>query len=254
MWFRRVARRGGEMIMKPEEFAARLVATPGLPLVSVILYGSAAAGDHAGKRSDYNVMVVLDRVGAAELDAMAPAVRAWTRAGNPPPQVFPREGLEQSADVFPIELADMKDHHRMLHGLDVLVPLEIELPALRLELERELKVNLMRMQERYLAAAGRASHVAALMRESVATFGVLARAALRLFEGHGPAGKREALVGLSAHVRFDPEPFLRVLGAKTSGERIPSSEIPGLFARYLAAAGALADGIDQQIAGLRPAR
>ncbi len=234
--------------MTPEAFAQSLAAAPGLPLVSVILYGSAAAGDHAGRRSDYNVLVVLDRVGAADLDAMAPAVRAWTRAGNRPPQVFTREGLARSVDVFPIELADMKDHHRMLHGLDVLVPLEVDLPALRLELERELKVNLMRLQERYLAAAGRASHVAALMRESVATFGVFARAALRLFEGRGPAGKREALVGLSAHIRFDPEPFLRVLEAKASGDRIPSSEIPGLFARYLAAAEALAEGIDRQIA------
>ncbi len=233
----------------PEEFAAKLVATPGLPVVSAILYGSAAAGDHAGKRSDYNVMVVLDRAGAVELDAMAPAVRTWVRAGNRPPQVFTREGLARSADVFPIELADMKDHHRVLHGLDVLVPIEIDAAALRLELERELKVNLMRLQERYLADHGRASQIALLMRESVATFGVLARAALRLFEGRGPAGKREALSGLSAHIRFDPEPFLTVLDAKAAGTRIPSSAIPALFARYLTAAEALADGIDRQIAG-----
>ena len=235
--------------MMPEEFAARLVAAPGLPLVSVILYGSAAAGDHAGKRSDYNVMVVLERAGAAELDAMAPAVRPWVRAGNRAPQVFTREGLERSADVFPIELADMKDHHRVLHGSDVLAPVEIAPAALRLELERELKVNLMRLQEGCLLAAGRASQVAALMRESVATFGVLARAALRLFGGAAPAGKRQAIEALVAHIRFEPDSFLRVLDAKASGSRIPSSEIPALFARYLAAAEALADGIDRQIAG-----
>ncbi len=235
--------------MKPEDLVEKLVATPGLSLVSVILYGSAAAGDHAGKRSDYNVMVVLDRIGAAELEALVPAMRAWTRAGNRPPQLFTREGLERSADVFAIELADMKDHHRVLHGLDVLVPLEIDAANLRLELERELKVNLIRVRERYLLAAGRTSHVAALMLESVATFGVLARAALRLFEGGGPAGKREALTGLSAHVTFDPAPLLRILEAKAQGKRLPSAEVPALFARYLASAEALADGIDRQIAG-----
>lgn len=237
--------------MKPEDLAERLASIAGLPLVSVILYGSAAAGDHAGKRSDYNVMVVLDRVGAAELDAIAPAIRAWTRAGNRPPQLFTRESLERSADVFAIELADMKDHHRVLHGLDALMPLEIDPVNLRLELERELKVNLIRVRERYLLAAGRPSHMAALMLESVATFGVLARAALRLFEGSGPAGKREALIGLSAHVTFDPDPLLRIMDAKAQGTRIPSAEIPALFARYLAAAEALADGVDRQMAGDR---
>lgn len=233
--------------MMPEEFAEKLAAVPGLPVVSVVLYGSAAAGDHAGKGSDFNVMVVLERVGAPELDAMAPAVRPWVRAGNRPPQVFTCEGLSRSADVFPIELADMKEHHRILRGADVLSPVEIVPAALRLELERELKVNLMRLQEGCLLAAGRASQVAALMRESVATFGVLARAALRLFGGAAPAGKRQAIEGLAAHVRFDPAPFCRVLDAKAAGSRIPSSEIPGLFARYLAAVTALAEGIDRQM-------
>ena len=235
--------------MTPEEFAARLVATPELPLVSVILYGSAAAGDHAAKGSDYNVMVVLERAGAKELEGMAPAVRPWVRAGNRPPQVFTREGLQRSADVFPIELADMKDHHRVLHGTEGLGSVDIALPALRLELERELKVNLMRLQEGCLLAAGRASQVASLMRESVATFGVLARAALRLFGTAAPAGKRQAIEALASHVSFDPQPFLRVLDAKASGSRIPSSGIPALFEDYLASAAALADGIDRLIAG-----
>ena len=239
--------------MKPEELAERLKAVSGLPLVSVVLYGSAVAGDHAGRRSDYNVLVVLERLGAAELDALAPAVRAWTRAGNRPPLLFTRERLAGSADVFPIELMDIQDHHIVLHGTDAVSRVEVPAGTLRLELERELKVNLMRLREGYLAVGGRPRPVARLMVESVSTFGVLARAALRLFEERVPAGKRAALEALTAHLRFDAAPLLRVLDAKDGRASIPSPEVPALFDRYLASVESLADAVDRHLHdGLAP--
>ncbi len=39
----------------------------GQDLVSVVLYGSAAVGDHHGKFSDYNVLCVLSSVTPAQL-------------------------------------------------------------------------------------------------------------------------------------------------------------------------------------------
>lgn len=57
--------------MTPEQLVERLkAAAPGV-VRSVLLYGSAAAGDHAWKRSDYNVLVVAERLGLAELKAIS---------------------------------------------------------------------------------------------------------------------------------------------------------------------------------------
>ena len=55
------------MEQKLEELVYRLRKAQRERLVSVILYGSAAAGDHHGEYSDLNVLCVLTRVTPAEL-------------------------------------------------------------------------------------------------------------------------------------------------------------------------------------------
>jgi hypothetical protein len=50
-------------------------------------------------------------------------------------------------DVFPIEFEELKRHHRLLHGEDLISPLVISRPQLRLELEREFKQNLLWLRE-----------------------------------------------------------------------------------------------------------
>jgi hypothetical protein len=50
-----------------------LRATHGTNLASVVLYGSAAAGDHIELRSDYNILIALNRITPEDLrQAQAP--------------------------------------------------------------------------------------------------------------------------------------------------------------------------------------
>ena len=102
--------------MTPEELIERLnSAVPG-KLSSAVLYGSAAAGDFVPKASNYNVLLVIDGLGLAELDALSKPVAQWTRAGHRPPLLFTCGQLQASADAFPIELLDMQQSHRVLFG------------------------------------------------------------------------------------------------------------------------------------------
>lgn len=233
--------------MKPEELAKRLAALPGLGLVSVILYGSAASGDHAGRGSDYNILVVLDRIGRAELDRMAPVARAWARAGNPPPLVFTEEQLRRSADVFPIELTDMRERHVVLHGADVVAPLSIVGENARLHLEHEVKGRLIRLRQGYLLAGGRPRRVRELMTGSISGILSLGRAAVRLMEGRAPATKREVIEPLTARMQMDPEVLRRVLDAKEGRAPIASREAVELFDRYIQSLEAMAWGIDTMV-------
>src|SRR5438034_1098526 len=53
-----------------------LRATHGENLASVVLYGSAAAGDHIELRSDYNLLIALHRIGPEDLRlAQAPVAK-----------------------------------------------------------------------------------------------------------------------------------------------------------------------------------
>ncbi len=238
--------------MKPEEFAQRLQTLERPRVQSVILYGSAAAGDHAGRRSDYNLLVVADRLGVEDLERIAPLAAAWTREGNPPPLLFTAERLRRAADVFPIELLDMKDCRRVVAGDDVLADLEVSRENLRLELEHELRGKLIALREQFLLASGRPARIERLLVESLSPFLVLCRAALRLFGPGAPAVKMEALKELAARLSFDTAAFEQVRALKEGRARLRGAEARALFGRYLEAVEIIVDAVDAHLRGGGP--
>ena len=62
----------------------------GLGSYCAVLYGSQARGHALPERSDVNLLLVLDRVEAAQLRALGPAFSLWEKAGQPPPLVLSR--------------------------------------------------------------------------------------------------------------------------------------------------------------------
>src|SRR6202165_1783651 len=85
-------------------------------VVSVVLYGSAAAGDHHEGFSDLNVLCVLDQVTPRELEQSEPIFRWWREQGNPAPLLMSEHEVHTSTDCFPIEFHDITRQHRLLHG------------------------------------------------------------------------------------------------------------------------------------------
>ena len=230
--------------MTPEQLTEQLKETLGERLTSVILYGSAAAGDHAGKKSDFNVLVVLDRISMEELKVLRPTAVRWRKAGNPPPLLFTMERLQQSADVFPIELLDIRECHRVLYGEDATATLELNNENLRVELEHELKGKLIQLRENYLVTEGRNRRVTDLMVESLSTFLVLFRAALRLYQEDVPQRKAEALHALAQHITFDARVFETIRGLKEGTTKPRDVDAETLFAQYLQTVESVVDAVD----------
>ena len=107
--------------MTLDELVRQLRAAYKERLASVVLYGSAAGGDHIPDRSDYNVLVLLDPIDSAQpdassSDAASAVARAWREAGNPPPMTMSLDEWRRSADIFPMEYADILERNRILHG------------------------------------------------------------------------------------------------------------------------------------------
>jgi predicted nucleotidyltransferase len=92
--------------MTLEQLVTQLRAAYGDELRAVVLYGSAAAGEHIPKRSDYNVLVIVESLGLDRLRAAAAVARAWGESGNPPPLTLTVNEWRGSADIFPMEYAD----------------------------------------------------------------------------------------------------------------------------------------------------
>lgn len=214
-------------------------------LVSVILYGSAAAGDHQGAASDLNVFCVLEQVGLEELKRSGKLVNWWRELGNPSPLLMARAEVPRSTDSFPIEFHDMLEQRRVLHGEDVVAGLVIGDRYYRARVEYELRAKMLRLRQK---AAGLLSDRAAmlqLMEASISTFCVLGRHALRLRDGAAPFRKREVAAALAAGFGLNPEPFHTLLDLREQKLKPGRTEAAPLFEAYLREITRLVEAVDR---------
>src|SRR5881398_1411875 len=152
--------------MTLDDLVSQLRAAYGPALRSMVLYGSAASGEHLQKRSDYNVLVIVDGLDAARLTAAAAASRAWTEAGNPAPLTMTTSEWRGSSDIFPMEYADILERHRVLHGEAPFAGISVAQSDLRLQVEHQAMGKLLQLRQGIMAAAGDAKNQIALLEDS----------------------------------------------------------------------------------------
>jgi hypothetical protein len=227
-----------------EEFVSRTRQAAGKNLQSVILYGSAAAGDFHPEFSNLNLLCILRETSFAELSAIAPAVEWWHRQKHPAPLVMTREELERSTDVFSIELLDMQQHHRVLLGDDVLTGLRIPMEMHRAQVEYELREKLILLRQRLLQAAGNDRDLWNLLLGSLSAFATLFRHALIALGETSPGSKREAIQALAIRIQFDPSALLQLLDIREHKADRKQLEVKDVFTRYLAAVQQVTTAVD----------
>lgn len=207
----------------------------GARLRSLVAYGSVAAGNHHAGASDVNLLCVLDEVNVATLDQSADALRWWMEQGNPPMVVLSQSELEDAADVFPIEYLDIRSHHRLLRGEDLVSRLPHHADLHRLQVERELRTQLIRLRGRYMRVNKDARAVEKLLLESCSTFVTLFRHALVVVGGPILARKEDIVAAVAERFEFDSEPFRAILAARRGDAPLvrDRKQIYPLFAAYL---------------------
>jgi predicted nucleotidyltransferase len=232
--------------MTLDELVTQLRAAYGARLSSVVLYGSAAGGDHIPSRSDYNVLVLLDSLDNAQSFVAASAVaRAWREAGNPPPMTMTVEEWRRSSDIFPMEYADILERNRVLHGAPPFEGISVDRADLRLQLEQQVMGKLLQLRQGALLAGADGKRQSELVAASLSTMMVLFRAVLRL-HGEPPTGDNaRTATRVGELAGFDPAPFLRAVRHVHGKEKLPSEQAAQVLNGYLAAIERLSRHLDQ---------
>jgi hypothetical protein len=237
--------------MVPEQtindFVSRLRAAAGANLESVILFGSAVAGDFHPEFSNVNLFCVIRDSSFAALQSLAPAAKWWNAQKQPPPLFMTRDEIEHSTDVFTIELLDMQRHHRVLFGEDVVQGLSIPANLHRLQVEYELREKLALLRQHLLLASGNDSRMWELLLRSVSSFATLFRHALIVLGHDAPVGKREAVEALSKRIGFDASGMLEVLDVRARKSDRKKFNVAEVFSRYLAALEQVAAAVDRML-------
>lgn len=238
---------------KIEEFVRRMSAAAGTNLESVILYGSAVAGDFHPEFSNLNLFCVLRDSSFPALQALAPVARWWEKQKQPPPLFMTRRELERSTDIFTIELLDMQHHHRVLLGEDVLLGLQIPLHSHGVQVEYELREKLLLLRQQSLLACGDRRRLGELMVRSVSSFITLFRHALIVLGHAAPVGKHAIVQALAEQLKIDAAAIQQVLDVREHKANPKNMDVNDLFARYLAVVEQVAAAVDEALGADAPA-
>lgn len=229
------------------DFVGRLRAAAGTNLRSVILYGSAAAGDYVPGYSDVNLLCVLGDTSFASIQALAAAVGWWAKQKQRVPLLMGQEEFRRSADVFAVEFLDMKQNYRVLWGEDVLKELVVPMQFHRAQVEYELREKTILLRQRLLIVDGDATAKWELLLRSIPAFATLARHALIAVGETGAASKREALQRLAAKVGFDASVFSQLVDIRERKVDRKTLDVDELFARYLSAVEKITAAVDEML-------
>lgn len=211
-----------------------LVATHGDNLASVVLYGSAAAGDHIELRSDYNLLIALKRITPEDLRLAQPAMREWQRLGHPLPVYFTTEELSDAADVFPIEFHQMANARVVLYGQDPFEFIKFTDANLRHQTEYELRSKVIQLRRMYIPASVSVEKLCDLMSDSLASFAALFRAVLILYGDEAPVAKPDVVRVLVRRFNLNGQPFEKIFAFRASDYLPPSEkEANEIFAAYM---------------------
>jgi hypothetical protein len=231
-----------------QELTERLVRAAGENLQAVVLYGSAVTGEYRKNHSDLNVMCILRRTGIADLEHLHEPFAWWKRKGFPVPQVFTEVELRASADIFAIELLDMKANHRMLYGDDFFPSLHVPTKLHKLQVERELRTNLVRLRQGVLAVPPKDRVLLSLMEAAISAFITLFRHALLAFGEPLVTSKREVVQRAADIANASPDAFFAILDVREGKRKASSVDAQQTLNGYMELVEAMANATDRRLA------
>lgn len=229
----------------PNELVQKLQKAHGNRLISVVLYGSAAVPNGKDRRSDINILCVLADVTTEDLRAAEPVFRWWREMKNPSPLLFGREELQTSTDCFPMEFHDIRESHSILFGEDLVANLEIDDRYYRAMVEHELRAKMLRLRQKAGGVLSENDLLLRLMADSVSTFCVLFRHALRLGGEQPVFDKHEVIAAASKRFGIDAAPFRALLAVREDKAKAKDVKPASLFPEYLRQIRIVVDAVDQ---------
>jgi hypothetical protein len=196
------------------------------------IVGSAVLPDYDEKLSDINSVVVLRSMDLQFIAFLAPLGRKYGKRRIAAPLVMTPEYITESLDAFPIEFFDFKLVHKTVYGPDVLQDVQVAMPNLRLQCEREIKTKLIQVRQGYISSLGKKDRLAAVLVQSITGSMALFRALIRLHGAVPPVPRADVIKTLATATKIDTGIFEKLLLLKANRIKPSEREMVSFFEAY----------------------
>jgi predicted nucleotidyltransferase len=221
---------------KLAEFVSRLRTAAGSNLRNVILYGSAVSGGFDPDFSDINLLCILHDTSLPSLEAVAKVARWWVKTARALPFFITLEEFTGSADVFVIEMLDLKSKHRVIYGEDdPVASLDVPMKLHRVQIEYEFREKLILLRQQLLLASGDRRRTWAVLQRSLPAFATLFRHVLIARGEQARDSTRETMQAMAEYVGCNPSPFYAVIEARKQKSKAGTGEVRKIATEYVAA-------------------
>jgi hypothetical protein len=118
----------------------------------------------------------------------------------------------------------------------------------RLQVERELRNNMLRLRQHYMMHPADSRKTLELMTSSISTFAALFRHALIGLGEDPPPSKRSTMDRLGSVLGFDPSPFHTIFEIREGHKRERDVDVQATFDAYLDRVVKVTEEIDRRLA------
>lgn len=212
---------------------------------SIHIVGSSLTEDYHEKTSLINSIFVLRTMDLKFIESLAPFGRKYHKKGVAAPLVMTPDYIRTSLDVFPVEFADCKFIHQTVFGEDILSDIEISMPDLRQQCEREIKSKLIGLRQAYISSVGDRRMLTERFVSSITGFMPLFRGIILLMGKERPLREDPVLSELSASTGVNTAIFSRLLDIRKRGLTLSKDEMNTVFEEYYEATEKIGDIIDE---------
>ncbi|MEW5894702.1 MAG: hypothetical protein AB1650_02925 [Candidatus Omnitrophota bacterium] len=226
-------------------FLQKLITEDKDKIISAWVYGSAASAAYVPGVSDINSVLVVSAINQDFLDRRLKIIRAAGRKRIEAPLILTEDHIRSSSDVFPIEFLEMKQHHVLLYGKDILKDLVVEEEHIRLFCEQQIKGKLIRIRQAYLEVGLKRKGIESLLRESLGSLLPVFRNLLRLRGIEVPIEKEAVLARLGEEFDLDPGMMIFIWKDQKKAHHVTRVYPRDVFDDYIQQLEKLARAVDQ---------
>jgi len=178
------------------------------------------------------LVCILRSLSVEELGRLAHVAKWWcVEQKEPAPLFFTKDELRDAANVFAIEILDMKRGRRVLYGADVVAEIEVPMNLHRVQIEHDLRTILLKLRQHYLRAPGNAKELAPILRKSFSGVLTLLRHVVIAFGEEPPVAAHDIVARAAALTGSSTPAFDAILKVRQTGEF--HGEIVPMYSAYL---------------------